>query len=263
MHSSNVLHLPVLSISLLILVVLPSSISFYPPACPNDPNIGPNCSTVGTTCDQLQPCANDGTCINANLTVQGYVCVCMTGFNGTYCELDYRPCKSSTCWNNGRFSEQRRREREFSLANPVGACSLWNEAFLCACTSGWRNDHCQTRINYCLNVTCENQGVCRTLLGNYTCECLGSSFSGRHCEITSTDTKIRQVVAKTFAYVAIISIVTVMIFVITLDVMKYCFGMDVTYAELRRVQLKKIKRKPAPRIRVRFLYVDHTEQPEA
>ena len=114
-HSSNVLHLPSLFISSLIFLVLPSSISFYPPACPNYPYIGSNCTTVGTSCDQLQPCANDGTCIDANLTVQGYVCVCMTGFNGTYCELDYRPCKSNTCWNNGMFNERRRRERETLL----------------------------------------------------------------------------------------------------------------------------------------------------
>ena len=143
------------------------------------------------------------------------------------------------------------------LVDRVGACSASNESFLCSCTSGWRNDHCQTRVDYCLNVTCENQGVCRPSLGNYSCECLGSSFSGRHCEITSTDTKIRQVVARTFAYVAIISIATVMMFVITLDVMKYCFGIDVTYAEMKRIQVKKIKRKPAPRTMVRFLYVDN------
>ena len=57
--------------------------------------------------------------------------------------------------------------------------------------------------------------------------------------------------------------VTVVIFVITLDVMKYWFGMDVTYVELRRIQLEKIKRKPAPRTKVRFLYVDHLELLEA
>ena len=106
-HPSNVL--PLLSISPLIFSVLPSSISFFPPPCPNYPNIGPNCTTVGTTCDQLQPCANDGTCINANLTVQGYVCVCISGFSGTYCELDYRPCKSNTCWNNGMINGQQSR----------------------------------------------------------------------------------------------------------------------------------------------------------
>jgi len=52
----------------------------------------------------LKPCQNSGTCYNNNTLSYGYVCLCLSGFNGTQCELDYRPCKPNTCWNDGNYS---------------------------------------------------------------------------------------------------------------------------------------------------------------
>lgn len=49
----------------------------------------------------LRPCLNNGTCIDINLTSNGYNCSCPSGFIGPLCEYDNRPCKSDTCWNNG------------------------------------------------------------------------------------------------------------------------------------------------------------------
>ncbi len=67
-----------------------------------------------------------------------------------------------------------------------------NTTFNCICVFGWTGIHCETKINYCANVTCLNRGVCWPLLGDYKCECLDNSFSGRHCEITATRIVVRR-----------------------------------------------------------------------
>lgn len=114
-------------------------------------------------------------------------------------------------------------------------------------------------INYCENVECLNKGVCRPFLLNYTCECLGSSYSGRHCEIIAKSTILRQNVSKSFGYVAIICFVIVISFFVVMDILKYCFGIDPTKDELRRIR----KAKAAKRRQVvvqKFVYVNEPRQ---
>ena len=61
-------------------------ILFHPPACPNSSNIGAQCTTSSAPCDQLQPCQNDGTCLSSKIISLGYLCQCVTDFNGQQCE---------------------------------------------------------------------------------------------------------------------------------------------------------------------------------
>ena len=117
--------------------------------------------------------------------------------------------------------------------------------------------HCQTRANLCRNVTCENNGVCRAVLRNYTCDCLGDIFSGRHCEIASTAATVLKIVAKTLGFVAIISLVTVVVFVNVMDMMKYWLGIDATAAEIQEIRKEKAKKKAKPDSGVRFTYINH------
>ena len=63
--------------------------------------IGAGCSVSSLPCDILTPCQNNGTCKNDNITTNGYICTCPRGFDGEQCQLDNRPCKPTTCWNNG------------------------------------------------------------------------------------------------------------------------------------------------------------------
>ncbi len=79
-----------------------SSYSFTPSSCPNQTYIGINCNISSTVCDISQPCQNNGICKNVNTTLLGYICSCPSGFNGSQCQFDYRPCKPNTCWNNGK-----------------------------------------------------------------------------------------------------------------------------------------------------------------
>jgi len=123
-----------------------------------------------------------------------------------------------------------------------------NRTFECLCQFGWTNIHCETEINYCENVQCLNGGVCRSLFLNYSCECLGTSYSGRDCQIVERSTVIRQAVSKSFGYIAIVSITSAFMFVFIMDVLKYCFGIDPIKDELekkrRKKQAKKVKRRP-------------------
>ena len=112
-------------------------------------------------------------------------------------------------------------------------------------------------INYCTNATCLNRGVCRPLLLNYTCECLGDSYSGRHCEIVARKTVVSQTVSKSFALVAIIALGTVAMFVFALDVLNYGFGIDPAGEELQRVSMRtRQKRSKKSIVAIQFLYVN-------
>ncbi len=77
---------------------------FVPSTCSNTSYIGSHCNISNSPCDMLKPCQNSGTCYNNDILFDGYICLCVSGFNGTQCELDYRLCKSNTCWNNGIYS---------------------------------------------------------------------------------------------------------------------------------------------------------------
>ena len=106
-----------------------------------------------------------------------------------------------------------------------------------------RDLHCETKINYCENVTCLNNGVCRPILLNYTCECLGTSFSGRYCEIVAKTMIIRQMTSKSFGYISIIFIGVIVMFFIIMDVLKYGFGIDPAKRRIRKDSTKKTSKK--------------------
>ena len=109
-------------------------------------------------------------------------------------------------------------------------------------------------INYCANITCLNQGVCRPSLLNYKCECLGESYSGRHCEITARKTAIFKTVSRSCAAVAIVAIGMVGLFVVAMDVLKYGFRIDPVGEESKHAVIKVQPKKPA--VAIRFVYVN-------
>jgi hypothetical protein len=141
------------------------------------------------------------------------------------------------------------RMRETSSSSAGNCTASPKTIFNCSCNPGWSGVHCETQINYCQNVTCQNKGVCHPSLGDYTCQCLGSSYSGRHCEIISQTLATRQTTCKTFGYIAIIAIILVAIFVLLLDVLTYAFGVNATPIKVKRYLKKpwKRRRKSMPR----------------
>ncbi|CAF1250188.1 unnamed protein product [Adineta steineri] len=205
---------------------------FVAPPCSNEYKIGMNCNSSIAPCDILNPCQNYGTCFNNNETLYGYTCSCTSDFSGSECEIN-------TCWNNGTCIERTA------------------ASFNCSCQSGWQGLHCEIKINYCENVTCFNSGICRSLLLDYTCECLSKSFTGRHCEITQETMVIHQMVSKSIGYISIIFIVGVCMFFVIMDIFKYCFRIDPAKSQLKKTQQKKRPKKAKrPLIIQKFAYVN-------
>ena len=69
---------------------------------------------------------------------------------------------------------------------------------------------------------------------------------------------LRERLCKSFAYIAIIAMVTLALLIVTLDVLKYGFGIDPVKEEFERMLKKKMKMKLKQRTAVeaiRYLYV--------
>ncbi|CAF4147425.1 unnamed protein product [Rotaria sp. Silwood2] len=194
----------------------PISSYFVPKPCLNTTNIDVNSNISNTLCDIFKPCQNNGICTNIQANIPSYFCSCQLGFSGIHCEFDYRPCKQNTC--------------------------LYHDI----CNEDWQGINCESMINFCNNIICWNNGVCRPLSLNYTCECLGDSYSSRLCEITSLRIKIYKIVSKSFSYVAIIAMSCVVMFVIIVDILKYCFGIDPTREDLERYRREKRTKQRKP-----------------
>ena len=83
----------------------------------------------------------------------------------------------------------------------------------------------------------------------YKCECLGDSYFGQHCEATSSRTVLLQTISRSSAYIAIIAIATVAVFIVTMDVLRYGFRID-------PVHEGEVKKKFEAPICLRLVYVN-------
>lgn len=95
------------------------------------------------------------------------------------------------------------------------------------------------------------------MLGGYQCDCLGDSYSGRNCEIKSQKTVANELASKSLGYIAIIALVIVATFIVTMDMLKYVFGIDPAREERERLRQQKQPRKHRPPLIQRFIYVNH------
>lgn len=141
----------------------------------------------------------------------------------------------------------------------IGTCNTTlNSTSLCICTTGWEGIYCEKKINFCLNITCINSGICEPLFLNYTCRCL-SGYSGRYCEITITKIVIYKIVSKSFSYIAIVALISVVVFIVIMDILKYGFGIDPVREERERIRRKKLEKNRKPVVR-RFIYTNASPQ---
>lgn len=140
----------------------------------------------------------------------------------------------------------------------LGKCQPSNSnSPICQCDEiEWTGDHCQEKINYCAKIKCENGGVCRPLSGSARCECVNENYSGEFCEIVSTKIILKKIVAKSFAFVAILAMSIVMIFVVVMDILKYCFGIDPVAEVREEVRRERLaKRREHQAVIVHYKYV--------
>ena len=232
--------------------------AFVPLTCPNSSFIGRYCNLSSQPCVMLNPCQNAGTCYHNDSALDGYSCYCVSGTDGNQCQLDHRVCKSDTCWNNGKNSifVQQSYKCLSSFMLILGSCfELSSTVFLCRCAPGWEGVYCEKGINRCANITCHNNGVCRSSLLDYRCYCLTTAFSGRYCENKATDLVVKEATSKTLAYVAILAISSVVLFVIVLDLLKYGFKIDPVRYKPKRIHKKRAHLQSKPSVVQRFTYV--------
>ncbi|XP_046512183.1 protocadherin Fat 4 isoform X3 [Equus quagga] len=168
------------------------------------------------------PCQNGGSCIRrlavsstlksheslpviivANEPLQPFLCKCLPGYAGSWCEIDIDECLPSPCHNGGTchnlvggFScscpdgfTGRACERDINecLPSPCknGAiCQNFPGSFNCVCKTGYTGKMCESSVNYCECNPCFNGGSCQSGVESYYCHCPFGVF-GKHCELNS------------------------------------------------------------------------------
>lgn len=126
---------------------------------------------------------------------------------------------------------------------------------MCICQNGWEGETCSQRINFCRNVTCFHGGVCRSLVSGFSCECIKDSYSGVYCEIKSRSSELHTMVSRSFVSIAIFALLTLMTFVLILDILKYMFGIQVKYDGVRANQCTKPRALKKDWFIIRYVYV--------
>ena len=117
--------------------------------------------------------------------------------------------------------------------------------------------HCEKKVDYCANVTCKNGGLCRGLLRDYKCECVSASHSGRLCETVANSLIVRKAVGTSLGYTALLSVLSLTVFIVVMDVLKYVFHIDPVGDERKRLQVEKAQKKALKHVvAVRYLYVN-------
>ncbi|CAF1452947.1 unnamed protein product [Adineta steineri] len=103
----------------------------------------------------------------------------------------------------------------------------------------------------------EYNDVCQPTVLSYTCKCLGNNYySDRYCEIQSKKIIIYEIVSKSFSYIAILAMTVVIISVIMMNILKYCFDIDPVHKERERIrQAKRINNRKRP-CNHRFDYIN-------
>ncbi|KAM6082169.1 protein eyes shut homolog [Chlamydotis macqueenii] len=107
------------------------------------------------------PCLNNSTCL---AQADGKpMCICKTGFEGTYCEVNSDECISDPCQNEG-------------------LCVDGVNHYRCSCQHGFTGTLCEVEINECLSRPCKNNGTCLDLVNRFICSC-APGYYGSLCEM--------------------------------------------------------------------------------
>ncbi|CAF0946542.1 unnamed protein product [Rotaria sordida] len=222
-------------------------------SCPNNSYIGSYCNISSDACTVSQPCENAATCFPNNSVPYGYYCHCQTGYEGYNCQYDNRACMETTCWHNGTC---------ISVNSTISSTDGTN--FKCECMEGYNGVYCELTVDLCGNITCENNGICQTVELMWQCLCLDTTFYyGDYCQFKTSTLKIKEMLSKSFASIAIGAIVTTCTFVIVMDVLKYVFHIDPVEYERdnyrKRREAQKRARRPVKKnqlnVALRFQYV--------
>lgn len=126
-------------------------------------------------------------------------------------------------------------------------CITLQKILLLSCPPDSQDQRCTPRINFCIENPCKNNGICRSLKYNYTCQCLDDNYSGQHCEIISDRILCHRIYSKIISSFAM--------FIVVMDILKYFFGIDPVAEDREYLRRKRQANKHKhPRIQ-RFTYI--------
>lgn len=140
-----------------------------------------------------------GSCIDE---LNGFRCVCPTGYLGNRCQVNRNECAVNPCLNGGvcidKVDDFECRCRpgfvgtlcqddvddclNFPCANGA-ACRDLPNAFECTCTPGFVGKFCSVKIDMCTKKPCLNGATCVASVDSYRCTCT-KGYHGKNCEIS-------------------------------------------------------------------------------
>jgi hypothetical protein len=89
---------------------------------------------------------------------------------------------------------------------------------------------------------------------SWNCICLDKTlYYGAYCQFQTSTLKIKQVLSRSLASVAITIIVLTCSFIFSMDVLKYVFHVDPVKIQLIKWRLQK--EADAPKVAIRFQYI--------
>ncbi|XP_065063187.1 protein jagged-1b-like isoform X2 [Rhopilema esculentum] len=164
---------------------------------------GKNCSVRQASADlgncNHNRCQHGSTC--TSLPKSEFICHCLPGYTGGYCEINIDECTGDPCKNGGVCVDRVNgyqcvcpagfegksceRNRNDCLSRPCknnGECIDGIGKYTCKCTPGYTGVNCTYDIDECINVKCQHGGTCINLLNSFKCKCK-HGYSGRYCEI--------------------------------------------------------------------------------
>ena len=143
------------------------------------------------------PPVSDGRCIDQ---LDGYRCVCQSGFTGPECQRNVDDCAGNPCGEHGYCVDLVNDYRCQCQAGFVGSlcqedvddcdmrpcanggrCTDLPNDFQCDCAPGFEGKDCSLMIDECRGSPCLHGGICQDQLADYTCSC-PEGFWGKNCE---------------------------------------------------------------------------------
>jgi hypothetical protein len=132
----------------------------YTCECPNGFN-GKNCEFEMNECEPVNPCKNNGKCIDH---LGSFECICKTGFGGKTCELKAEFCKDKCS---------------------IGTYECLNDKqdALCVCLPDYTGPDCsiKIKIDHCESNPCSDEAKCESTLNGFQCICPDDRV-GKFCE---------------------------------------------------------------------------------
>lgn len=132
--------------------------------------------------------------------MNGFKCVCESGFSGTYCEVNVDDCTHDPCKSNGvcidkvndfecrcipgfvgEFCQINVDDCEMRPCANGGSCKDLVNDFECTCRPGFIGKFCTIDVDECKSSPCRNGATCRQSVDNYHCTCL-PGFTGKNCQ---------------------------------------------------------------------------------